>query len=84
VVHFGKMTHYIPENNVYVYFRHNEAESVMVVINNSADAKTIKTTRFQENIKSFSTGKDVLSGKSVDLKNELSLDGKSVLILELK
>jgi glycosidase len=83
VVHFGKMTHYIPENNVYVYFRHNETESVMVVINNSADAKTIKTTRFQENIKSFSTGKDVLSGKSVDLKNELSLDGKSVLILEL-
>jgi glycosidase len=83
VVHFGKMTHYIPENNVYVYFRHNETESVMVVINNSADAKTIKTTRFQENIKSFSTGKDLLSGKSVDLKNELSLDGKSVLILEL-
>jgi glycosidase len=84
VVHFGKMTHYIPENNVYVYFRHNETESVMVVINNSAEAKTIKTTRFQENIKSFSTGKDVLSGKSVDLKNELSLDGKSVLIVELK
>jgi hypothetical protein len=21
-VHFGKMTHYIPENNVYVYFRY--------------------------------------------------------------
>jgi predicted GTPase len=56
----------------------------MVVINNSAEAKTIKTTRFQENIKSFSAGKDVLSGKSVDLKNELSLDGKSILILELK
>jgi predicted GTPase len=56
----------------------------MVVINNSADAKTIKTTRFQENIKSFSTGNDVLTGKSVDVKNELSLDGKSVLILELK
>jgi len=84
VVHFGKMTHYIPENNVYVYFRHNETESVMVVINNSAEAKTIKTSRFQENIKSFSTGKDVLSGKSVDVKNELSLEGKSVLILELK
>jgi glycosidase len=84
VVHFGKMTHYIPENNVYVYFRHNEAESVMVVINNSAEAKTIKTTRFQENIKLFSTGNDVLTGKSVDVKNELSLDGKSVLILELK
>jgi len=84
VVHFGKMTHYIPQENVYVYFRYDDKETVMVVINNSADAKNIKTNRFQENIKSFKSGKDVLSGKSVDLKNEISLDGKSVLVLELK
>lgn len=83
VVHFGKMTHYIPENNVYVYFRHNDTETVMVVINNSAEVKSIKTSRFQENIKTFISGKDVLSGKSVDIKNQISLEGKSVLILEL-
>lgn len=84
VVHFGKMTHYIPEHNVYVYFRYDDKETVMVVINNSADTKTIKTNRFQENIKSFKSGKDVLSGKSVDLSSEISLEGKSVLVLELK
>ncbi len=84
VVHFGKMTHYIPENNVYVYFRHDDKEAVMVVINNAAETKTIKTNRFQENIKNFTTGKDVISGKMVDLKEEISLEGKSVLILELK
>lgn len=84
VVHFGKMTHYIPEHNVYVYFRYDDKETVMVVMNNSAEAKTIKTNRFQENIKSFKSGKDVLSGKTVDLSNEISLEGKSVLVLELK
>lgn len=77
------MTHYIPENNVYVYFRYNDKETVMVVINNAAETKTFKTNRFQENIKNFKSGKDVLTGKAVDLKNEISLDGKSVLILEL-
>jgi len=84
VVHFGKMTHYIPEQNVYVYFRYDDKETVMVVMNNSAEAKTIKTNRFQENIKNFKSGKDVLSGKTVDVSNEISLEGKSVLILELK
>ena len=84
VVHFGKMTHYIPEHNVYVYFRYDDKETVMVVINNSTEAKTVKTNRFQENIKSFKSGKDVLSGKSVDVSNEISLEGKSVLVLELK
>ncbi|MDR6966509.1 glycosidase [Flavobacterium arsenatis] len=83
VVHFGKMMHYIPQENVYVYFRYDEKETVMVVMNNSAEAKTIKTNRFQESIKNFKLGKDVLSGKTVEVSNEISLEGKSVLVLEL-
>lgn len=83
-VHFGKMTHYIPENNVYVYFRYTKNKSVMVVMNNSGTNQTIKTNRFQENIEDYKTGKDVLSGKSIDLKSEITLESKSVLILELE
>ncbi|MNW01374.1 hypothetical protein D3C71_1970020 [compost metagenome] len=66
-----------------MYFRHDDKETVMVVINNAAETKTFKTKRFQENIKNFASGKDILTGKSIDIKNEISLDGKSVLILEL-
>ena len=84
VIHTGKMMHYVPENNVYVYFRYNEQETVMVVINNSPDKQTVKTNRFVERLKNFTSGKDVLSNQSFELKNEMSIDGKSVLILELK
>jgi glycosidase len=84
VIHNGKMTHYIPENNVYVYFRYNESESVMVVINNSNETQTFKTNRFAENIQNHQSGMDILSGKNIDLKNDIAIDGKSVLILELK
>ena len=84
VIHSGKTTHYIPENNVYVYFRHNDSESVMVVINNSPESKTFKTNRFQENILKYKSGKDILTDKSFDLKNDIQIEGKSVLILELK
>jgi glycosidase len=82
-VHFGKMKHYIPENNVYVYFRYTDDKSVMVVMNNSAKSQTIKTNRFQESIQNYKTGKDVLTGKTIDLKNDIVIDSKSVLILEL-
>jgi glycosidase len=84
VIHNGKMTHYIPENNVYVYFRYNESESVMVVINNSNETQTFKTNRFAENIQNHQSGMDILSGKTIDLKNDIAIDGKSVLVLELK
>jgi glycosidase len=84
VIHTGKLTHYIPENNVYVYFRHNDKETVMVVINNAPDTQKLNLTRFQENIKSFTSGNDILSGKTIDFKNEVSIDGKTSMILELK
>lgn len=84
VIHTGKMTHYIPENNVYVYFRYNEKETVMVVINNSNETQTFKTNRFAESIQNHQTGNDILSGKTIDLKSDFIIEGKSVLILELK
>ena len=84
VIHSGKMTHYIPENNVYVYFRYNEKESVMVVINNSNETQTFKTNRFAESIQNYQTGKDILYGKTIDLNNDIAIEGKSVLVLELK
>lgn len=83
-VHFGKMTHYIPENNVYVYFRYTDKKTVMVIMNNGIDSQTLKTSRFQESTKDFNLGKDVLTGKSFDLKTDFTIEGQSVLILELE
>ena len=84
VIHSGKMTHYVPDNNVYVYFRYNEKETVMVIINNHSDKQTIKTNRFKESIQNLKSGKEVLSGKTFDLNNDIEIEGKSALILELK
>ena len=83
-VHFGKMTHYIPENNVYVYFRYNTTDNVMVLINNSNETKAINTTRFAENIGNHKTGNDVFTEQNIDITKEITLEPKSVLILELK
>lgn len=83
-VHFGKMTHYIPENNTYVYFRYTDAKTVMVVFNNNAKEQIVKTNRFKENIKNYKLGKDVITGKTFDLASEITLEPKSALILELQ
>ena len=84
VIHNGKMMHYIPENNVYVYFRYNEKESVMVIINNNPETQTFKTKRFAESIQNHLGGKDIFSGKMIDFSNGITIEGKSVLVLELK
>ena len=83
-VHFGKMTHYIPENNVYVYFRYTDAKTVMVVVNNGLTSQTINTKRFQENIKGSKFGKDIFSAKQIDLQTEFTIEPQSALVLELE
>lgn len=84
VIHSGKMTHYIPEYNIYVYFRYNTEESVMIVLNNSNESQKLNPIRFKENIGFFKSGKEVLTGKTINVTTEISLDPKSVLILELE
>jgi hypothetical protein len=56
----------------------------MVVINNAPDVQKFSLERFQENIKLFTSANDILSGKTIDLKSELSIEGKTSMILELK
>jgi hypothetical protein len=78
------MKHYVPENNVYVYFRYNDSETVMVVINNNTEKQTLKLDRFKENIKDHILASEALSNQQINLKEDLVIEGKSALILELK
>lgn len=84
VIHSGKTTQYIPQDEVYVYFRSNGNDTVMVVINNSKDVRTLDLSRFKENLKDTKTGKDIISEKSLSLENTLEIAGKSSYIIEVK
>ncbi len=84
VLHFGKLLQFLPENNVYVYFRYNEKERVMVVINNNPEAQELDLARFAEGLAGNTSGKDVLSGEQVSLVKTMNIKGKSSLVIELK
>ncbi|AMC11980.1 alpha-amlyase [Lutibacter profundi] len=84
VIQTGKTTHYIPENNVYIYFRYNEKKSVMVVINNNPKEQIIPLKRFAENLKKYTSGIDILTNTKFDLtQKEISVQGKTALVIEL-
>ena len=84
VLHTGRLLHYLPENNVYVYFRINKDQRVMVVLNNSRHPQQLNLERFAEGLGKATTAEDVLSGRSVDLQAALKVEGKTPMILELK
>jgi glycosidase len=83
VIHSGKLKHYIPENNVYVYFRYNENESVMVVINNNPEKQKINPNRLSESLNGYQSGIDVVTNKKWNINEDLEIEGKSVFVFEL-
>jgi neopullulanase len=84
VIHTGSFTQFLPQNNVYVYFRHNENETVMVVINNSKEVQTLDLSRFSDLIKKHKSSLDIISGNTIPLERTLTIDSKKSYILELK
>lgn len=85
VIHSGKTKHYMPEKNVYIYFRYSENESVMVILNANEEKQTFKLDRFAESLQGINTGKEIISDKvlPINSKGEISIDGKSTMIIEL-
>ncbi|PHQ30980.1 MAG: alpha-amlyase [Leeuwenhoekiella sp.] len=82
-IHSGILTQYIPENNVYVFFRSLNDAQVMVVLNNNDEVQTLDLSRFSESIKSSTAGVEVLSGKQIALKQTLTVPAKTPMIIEL-
>lgn len=80
----GKLTQYVPEDGVYVYFRHDAKQTIMCVMNTNNNAATIKMDRFEERAKGFTKAYDVATGVTFNLEPTLTLGPNYLLVMELK
>lgn len=79
----GKLMQFTPEDWVYTYFRYDDKQTVMVVMNTNKDERTIDPKRFEERTKGFTKGKDVIDASVKDLAHSWKIPGKTIWILEL-
>ena len=84
-IHRGKLTHYVPQNNVYVYFRHTKNARTMVIINNSQqDYAAFSLDRFQESLQGYTRGKEIITGQTLENLQQVRLPKNTALIIDLK
>lgn len=84
VVHSGKLMHFAPKAGVYVYFRYNATQKIMVVMNSNREKKQLDLTRFAEMIGQSLTATDPLTAQQYNLAEGLTLAAEQALILELQ
>jgi neopullulanase len=77
----GKLTHYLPQDGSYVYFRHDGKQTVMVVINKNQGATRLELGRFAAMIKDAKAATNVLTGQQVDLRTDLALPPMTSVVL---
>jgi neopullulanase len=65
----GKFMQYIPEDGVYVYFRYDNKQTIMVVMNTTKEEKKISLARFVERTNGFTKYKDILTKTEGELKD---------------
>ena len=79
----GKMKQFIPQDGIYVYFRYDQKNTVMIVVNNNDFDKEISLDRYSEMTSSFKEVKEIFTGSINEIKEMQKVPAKSVMIYEL-
>ncbi len=81
----GELLHFIPQEEVYVYFRTFEQENIMVVANRNKEGKTIDLARFSQGLKGATSGENLITEEKVDLsRGAIEVGPMETLILWVK
>lgn len=69
----GRLTHYYPFNNVYVYFRKLNNETTMIVVNGSEKEQTIEFSSYQEMLTGTKTLINLFNNDEIELSKNNSI-----------
>jgi glycosidase len=83
VVHHGKIMHFRPDSGTYVYFRYDEEDTVMIILNKNTEPFTLELDRFKERLARHGEATNVLTSERFSLTDSLELPARSVLVLDL-
>ncbi|MCW8092194.1 glycoside hydrolase family 13 protein [Alteromonas sp. ASW11-130] len=79
----GNLTHYGPQEGMYVYFRHTETQydkALMVVINKNEKSEELSLSRFNSMLKGFSRATRLGNEKAIALDNNMTVPAKSASV----
>ncbi|MBK8493352.1 MAG: glycoside hydrolase family 13 protein [Saprospirales bacterium] len=80
----GRLTQFVPVDGIYVYFRHDAQNTVMVVMNTHEKEVVVDTARFQERMGGFTSAKEVVTGGVMTDLSQIRVPGYTAWVLELR
>lgn len=83
-IHEGKLMHFLSRDNTYAYVRYTDKEAVLVYINAASEPRQIPVAQYHELLINYARqGVDVISGKTIDLNQRITVDPLTAIIVPL-
>ena len=83
----GELIHYAPDEGrgeyCYVYARIKDDDKVLVIMNGSTKSQIVRFDKYYDVLGESISGKDVITDSEVSLKDDLTVPGKGIFILEI-
>ncbi|MCH8231535.1 MAG: glycoside hydrolase family 13 protein [Bacteroidetes bacterium] len=79
----GRLIHFIPEDEIYVYSKYSDKSAYVVIINNNSAAKTVATNRYRELFDGYTNAMEIISGTIVTDLTQVEVGPYSGIILDL-
>ena len=67
----GKMMQFVPRDSIYVYFRYDEKQTVMCVVNTTRNEKGIDFTNYSERTNGFNVVTNAVTGNRINLNSKI-------------
>ena len=83
-IHTGKLMHFLPTKGVYTYFRYDDQQKIMVVLNKTKEQRKIGLLQFEELLPANSSGINILKNQAIIFSDSLTIDPKEPLVIEIK
>ena len=80
----GKLMHYIPVEGVYIYFRYDNSQTIMCIMNTDNKNHEIDFSKYSERTFGYQSAHNVISNETIFTNKKLSVPSMRMLILEMK
>ncbi|MBN8838054.1 MAG: cyclomaltodextrinase N-terminal domain-containing protein [Sphingobacteriia bacterium] len=78
----GKLMQYVPSDGLYVYFRYDDAKTIMCVMNTTDTNRAIDLNNYDERTKEFNTAIEITTENK--LQKQFNIPAQTMWVLELK
>lgn len=80
----GKTTQYVPDEGLYVYFRYNNEQTIMCIMNTNNENQEIDFSKFDERTKGFTKARSVIENQMYKTTEKVTIPPYKMWVLEMQ